>query len=89
MSSSPNRPSADRMPGWLRTLTYWVLMAGLAIFFWEATTKLPHSSSLLQWVIIFAGVIGFFVAWIIVYFVWKKLARRRAKDQGSPNRPIG
>lgn len=88
MSFAPNQPSATRMPSWLRTLIYWILIVGLSIFLWEAVSKLPHSSSL-QWVVPFAGVIGFFAAWIAIYFVWKKLARRGARDQGSPNRPIG
>ncbi len=88
MSFVPDQPSGDRMPSWLRTLIYWVLLAGLSVFFWEAAAKLPHSS-LLDWVIPLAGVFGFFVAWIVIYYVWKKLARRRAKEQDSPNRPLG
>jgi len=87
MSFAPNQPSADRMPSWLRTLMYWILMIGLAVFLWEATSK-RHSSSV-DWVITFAGVIGFSVAWTVIYLAWKKLARGGARDQDSPNRPIG
>ena len=88
MTFAPQQRRPDAMPRGVQRIVFWILMIGMAAFLWERSSKSPHAAGI-DWLSVFAAVAGVFVAWVVIYLAWKKVAQHRAKNQDSPNRPIG
>lgn len=88
MTFVPNQRRPNEMPPGLRRVLFWILMVVLAAFLWRVDSS-PGNSREFRWTMDFVAVVGVFVFWVIIYTIWKRIARRGPKSDGSANRPIG